>query len=84
MKAEIYQSLTAINQATEQITEHLEKLRDAELLTPHFAEIRILAGQQNCAETNTSVVHTLTVREEEDATRLQKERIEKEERLKSS
>ena len=84
MKAELYQSLTAINQATEQITENLRKLRDGGLLTPHFAEIRILAAQQNCAETNTSVVHQLTVREEEDAMRLQNERIEKEERLKSS
>jgi len=82
MKAEIYQSLTAINQATEQITESLEKLRDAELLTPHFAEIRILAAQQNCAETNTSVVHKLTVVEEEEATQLQNKRIEKEARLK--
>ena len=84
MKADIYNSLTVINQATEQITENLEKLRDEGLLTPHFAEIRILAAQQNCAETNVSVVHHLTVREEEDAMRFQKERIEKEARLKSS
>ncbi|HEY6251940.1 MAG TPA: hypothetical protein VI685_18435, partial [Candidatus Angelobacter sp.] len=64
--------------------ENLERLRDEDLLTPHFAEIRILAAQQNCAETNTSVVHQLTVREEEDAARFQRERMEKEARLKSS
>lgn len=84
MKSEIYNALAAINQATEQIAENLEKLRDAEVLTPHFAELRILAAQENCAETNVSIVHKLTVLEEQDATRIQKERIEKESRLKES
>ncbi|HEY6253487.1 MAG TPA: hypothetical protein VI685_26310 [Candidatus Angelobacter sp.] len=84
MKAEVCSALAAINQATEQIVEKLESLRDEGLLTPHFAEIRILAAQQNCAETNTSVVHQLTPREQENATRIQTERIQKEARLKSS
>lgn len=84
MKADIYNAITVINQATEQIVEKLEHLRDEGLLTAHFAEIRILAAQQNCAETNTSVVHQLTLREGKDATRLQRERIEKETRLKES
>ena len=58
-KAEIYQSLAANNLATEQMTEHLERLRDAGLLLPHIAEIRILAAQQTCAETNTTALLAL-------------------------
>lgn len=83
MKPDVYNSLAAINQATEQITRSIESLRDEGILTPHFAELRILAAQENCAETNVSVVHKLTERESEDAIRIQKERSEKEERLKS-
>lgn len=84
MKTEIYGALAIMNQATEQITESIEKLRDAGLLTPHFAEIRILAAQENCLETSVSAIHKLTAVEEEDAHRVQQERTEKEARLKES
>lgn len=84
MKASIYQSLAAINQATEQITENIERLKADGLLTPHFAEIRTLAAQQNCLETSHSAIVALATREMEDAARIEKERLEKETRLKSS
>jgi hypothetical protein len=84
MKATIYQSLAAINQATDQITENIEHLKINGLLTPHFAEIRILAAQQNCIETSHSAIVTLAAREMEDAARIEKERLELEQRLKSA
>lgn len=81
MKADIYQSLAAMNQASEEVVKQVETLRDAGLLTPQFAEVHILAEQQNTAEINTSVVHKLTAQELEDAGRLQGERLEKERQL---
>lgn len=81
MKADIYQSLAAMNQASEEIVKQVEALRDAGLLEPRFAEIRILAEQQNTADINTSVVHKLTAQELEEATRLQNEQAEKEKQL---
>ncbi|HEY6252492.1 MAG TPA: hypothetical protein VI685_21260, partial [Candidatus Angelobacter sp.] len=59
----------------------IEKLRDAGHLTPHFAEIRLIMTEQNCAEINTSVVHDLAKTELEDATRLQREGMEKQRQL---
>lgn len=82
MEVEVYNALAAINQATEQITENLKKLEDAGFLTRHFAEIRILAARENCTETNVSVVHNLTTRELENATSIQRQRMEKETQMK--
>jgi hypothetical protein len=83
MKPEIYESLHVINQATKQITEHTEKLRDEELIAPQIAEIRILAAQQNCAETNVHVISSISQREIAEASRIEKERLALENKLKS-
>ena len=83
MKAEIYNALHAINQASEDIVKHIEILRDEGVLTPHFAEVRILAAQENRSEVNVSAVHHLTQAEMDEATRLQRERLEKERELSS-
>lgn len=69
------------NDATAQIMKRIEKLRDAGHLTPHFAEIRLIMIEQNCSEINTSVIHDLAKAELEDATRLQKEGLEKQKEL---
>ena len=77
MKTEIYQSLAAINQATEQIVQNAEKLRDEGVLVPQFVEIRILEARQNCADINISAAHHLSGRELEDAGEIGKELREK-------
>ena len=60
---------------------HIEILRDEGVLTPHFAEVRILAAQQNRSEINVSAVHHLAEAEMDEAARLQRERLEKERQL---
>lgn len=81
MKAEIYQSLAAMNQASEEIVKQIVSLRDAGVLEPDFAVICILAAQENVAEVNTSVVHYLATAELDSATRLQNERAAKQQEL---
>ena len=81
MEAEIYQSLAGLNQASAEIVAQSESLRDAGVLTLHFAELCILASKQNCAEINVSVVHHLAQAELDSATRLQNERAEKQQEL---
>ena len=83
MKSEIYESLLVINQATEQTIKHIERLRNEKLLTPHFAEVHILAAQQNCSEVSVSAVHWLAHHELKDAGRFQQKRLKREARLKS-
>ncbi|HEY6251433.1 MAG TPA: hypothetical protein VI685_15860 [Candidatus Angelobacter sp.] len=77
MKPEIYQSLAAINQATEQIVQNAEKLRDEGVLVPDFAELRVLEARQNCSDINVSAAHYLSGRELEDAGEIGKELREK-------
>jgi hypothetical protein len=81
MKAEIYEALHLMNQATEQIVKQIEYLRNEGLLTPHFAELRILAAQQTVSEANLSAVLKLAQREEQDTGKLEKERLAKEQEL---
>ena len=81
MKAEVYNALAVINQDSEDIVKQIEALRDEGVLTPHFADVRILAVQQNCSEVNVSAVHKLAQREAEDAGRLQNEREQREREL---
>lgn len=83
MKASAYSSLAAINQATQQITENIEHLKTEGLLVPHFAEIRRLAAEQNCAETCLSAILNLANREQQDAASFEQERIRQEESLRS-
>lgn len=81
MRVGIYEDLYAINQATEQIMQRIEKLRDAGALTPHFTEIRLILTEQNCSEINVSVTNHLHTIELEDAGRIQREGMEKQRRL---
>jgi hypothetical protein len=81
MSAEIYRALHFINQASEDMVKQIEYLRDVGVLTPHFSEIRILSAKQNCAEIAASAVHRLTQAELDTASKLEKERAEKEQAL---
>ena len=81
MRVMVYEDLHAINQATEQIMKRVESLRDAGVLSPAFAEIRLILTEQNCSEINVSVTHHLTAVELEEAGRLQREGMEKQKRL---
>jgi hypothetical protein len=84
MKPQNYESLHIINAATQQITEHIEKLKIDGLLTPHYAELRALAAQQTCVETSHSAIVTLAERELQEAARIEKERLEQERKLSES
>lgn len=77
MKPEIYQSLSAINQATDQIVQNAEKLRDEGVLVPDFTAIRILEARQNCSDINVSATHYIAGRELEDGAEIGKELREK-------
>jgi hypothetical protein len=84
MKSEIYDSLSAINHATEQITEHLDKLKNREVVTPDFAQLRKVTADELRSEINLTVALVLAKSEMTDAHAFQQQRIEIEERLKSS
>lgn len=81
MRVGIYEDLYAINQATQQIIQRIEKLRDAGALLPHFADVHLIMTEQNCSELNVSVTNHLTTVELEDAGRLQKEGLQKQKEL---
>ena len=81
MRVGIYEDLYAINQASQEIMKRIEKLRDAGVLTPHFAEIRLILTEQNCLEINVSVAHHLVTVELEDAGRLQRDGLQKQKEL---
>lgn len=84
MKIEIYEDLLFINEATKQFTERIEQLRDNKVLTPHYAELRILAVQQNCAEITGSILNKLVEPEMDAAYRLEQELLTKTVRLAAS
>lgn len=73
MKIEIYEDLLFVNEATRQFTERLEQLRDNKVLTPHYAELRILAAKMNCAEITGSIVSKLVKPEWDAAYKLEQE-----------
>ena len=81
MRVGIYEDLLAINEATEQFTKRLERLRNAKVLTPHYAELRVLAARQNCAEVTGSIVNKLAKPEMDAAYRLEQEFAAKTTRL---
>src|SRR5215467_1910334 len=74
-KTEVYQSLYLICQATQQITENLERLRVFKVLGSVFVEINKTAALQLRAEIATSAVHNLASPEIEEAHRRETKRI---------
>ncbi len=80
-KTEVYESLYLICQATQQITEHLERLRSANVLVPSFVEVNKTAALELRAEITTSALHNLTAPEVEEAHRHGTKRIRMERKL---
>ena len=79
-RVEVYESLHLIAQATQQITEQLERLRSAKLLAPRFMKLQMLAAHGLRAQIATSALHNLTAPELADAGQYanQHRRLEKE------
>ena len=80
-KTEVYESLYLICQATQQITEHLERLGSAKVLVGSFVEINKTAALELRAEITTSALHNLTAPEVGEAHRHQSKRIRMERKL---
>ena len=78
-KTEVYEALYLICQATQQITDNLDRLRAANVLGPVSAEINKAAALQLRAEIATSAVHNLASPEIEEAHRQEtkRERMER-------
>lgn len=81
MKSEIYESLSVINQATEQMVRHVRRLRDLAILTPGFAEIRRLTAEQLRAQINHKVIMTMAEAETQSASLLGKLKTAEEKKL---
>jgi hypothetical protein len=81
MKAEVYVSLSTINESLELVTEHLEKLKLAGVLFPELTEIRRTALEQLRSEINASATNALYTRECETAHQLEQQRLTLESRL---
>ncbi len=80
-KTEVYESLYLICQATQQITEHLERLRSANVLVSSFVEVNKAAALELRAGITTSALHNLTAPEVEEAHRHESKRIRMERKL---
>jgi len=81
MKSEIYESLSVINQATEQMVRHVRRLRDLAILTPGFAEVRRLTAEQLRAQINHKVIMTMEEAETQSASLLSKLKEAEEKKL---
>jgi len=77
-KLPIYESLHAINQATAQITEHIERLKMDGLIKSEQADIHKLTAEETRALVCYSTVLSLIEQEQSEAARIQGERIAKE------
>lgn len=83
MKSEIYESLSVINQATEQMVRHVQRLRDLAILTPGFAEVRRLTAELLRAQINHKVIMTMEEAETQSASLLSKLKAAEEKKLSS-
>ncbi len=68
-RVELYESLFVIAQATEQITNHLERMTSAGLVSETMSELYMLAAHELRAHIAVTAVNNLTAPELEDAGR---------------
>lgn len=80
-KVEVYESLYLICHATQQIIDHIERLRSANVLRPSLVKLQKSAAHQLRSEITSSAVHNLTAPENAEAFRYQNERIRVERKL---
>ncbi|MBZ5525011.1 MAG: hypothetical protein LAP21_22505 [Acidobacteriia bacterium] len=81
MKTEVYESLSVINRAVEQVALHIQRLRELAILGPEFAEIRRLAAEQIRAEINHKVIMTMAEAEDQSAALLARLKATEERKL---
>jgi hypothetical protein len=74
MRADIYQSLYAINQSLETAAEHLEKLKVAEIMLPGIADVRRIAIEELRSEICAGLTVAIHSIEMKEARRLERER----------
>ena len=84
MKSEIYDSLAAINHATEQIVQHIAKLLALGIVHPNIAEFRTAGIEEIRSHINHHITIDLADVERDDAAKFEDKRIEIEERLRTS
>ena len=76
MNSKPYTALHVISQATDQIAEQIEVLRDEGLLLPDFAAIRKATAQLLCSDIRITTILRLEPREQKESARLEQERKE--------
>lgn len=81
MKPSVSNAMHVINRASAEIIEQIECLRNEGVLTPHLAEISVLAFKQRCADVIVSAVHRIAASEIEEAAGYQRDLLEKEKKL---
>jgi len=83
MKTAIYESLSAINQATDQIIQHIAKLLALGIVHPNIAEFRTSGLEEIRAHINHHITIDLSDVERDDAAKFEDQKLEIEERLKN-
>lgn len=73
-KTAVYESLSAINQATNQLTEHIERLKSAYRLKFKMADLYRSTAEELRAQINQNVIAHMSRDEVADAARFQKQR----------
>jgi hypothetical protein len=81
MKSDIYDSLSAINQATEQIIQHIARLQRLKIVHPNIAEFRAAGIEEIRSHINHHITIYLSDIERDDANKFGKQRLEIQERL---
>lgn len=82
-KTAVYESLSAINRATDQLTEHIERLKSAYRLKFKMADFFRLAAEELRAQINQNVIGHMSRDEVADAARFQIQRAEKAKKIAS-
>lgn len=83
-KTSVYDSLSAVNRATDELTEHIERLKAANRLKFRMADLFRFAAEELRAQINHRVVSHLSRDEGADASRFGKRRTEQEKRMAES
>lgn len=80
-KTTVYDSLSAINRATDQITEQIERLKSGYRLTYKRADLFKFTAEELRAQINHVIIRHLHRDEGTDAFRFQKRRMEQEKKI---
>jgi hypothetical protein len=81
VKAEIYEAMSLINRAFQQITEALIKLKKRGVLSEDYVMDQQIINSESCARINCHVLATINQREEDDRSHYGKMRATLEKRI---